>query len=81
MAQKRIPKTGDEFIRLAKRGDCIVRNGHGSHVMVYFGKDKGTQCVPRGNKQLGPGLHSSLVKAFVAAGLLAMMFGWINLIG
>ena len=72
---KKQPKTGEEFIELAKKSDTVgnVREGKGSHVIVEF-KDGTSISVPiHGNKQLGKGILHKITKAFKAAGVLGMI--------
>jgi hypothetical protein len=75
MMAEREPKTGQDFIQLARKSDRVVeiREGKGSHAVVKF--DDGTSVsVPiHGNKQLGKGMVQKLKKAFKAAGVLVLI--------
>jgi hypothetical protein len=66
------PKTGQDFVDLAKKSDKVsnVRTGKGSHVVVEF-KDGSSVSVPvHGHEQLGKGILHKITKAFKAAGVL-----------
>jgi len=69
------PKTGKEFVDLAKKSEEVtnVREGKGSHVVIEF-KDGTSVSVPvHSNKQLGKGILHKITKAFQAAGILGLI--------
>ncbi|HZY44198.1 MAG TPA: hypothetical protein VFF70_05535 [Anaerolineae bacterium] len=81
MAAKQ-PKTGQEFVDLAKKSEKVsnVRTGKGSHVVVEF-KNGSSITVPiHGHQQLGRGILHKITKAFKAAGalLIILMLLWIG---
>ena len=81
MAQKQ-PKTGEDFVQLARKSDKVrnIREGRGSHVVVEF-EDGTSVSVPiHGNMQLGKGIRHKLLKAFKAAGVivLILIFLWLS---
>jgi hypothetical protein len=66
------PKTGKDFVDLARKSDKVraIREGKGSHVIIEF-EDGSSVSVPiHGNKQLGKGLHQKLLKTFKSAGVI-----------
>jgi hypothetical protein len=68
------PKTGKDFVQLAKKSDKVagVREGKGSHAIVEF-KDGTSVSVPvHGSKQLGKGILHKITKAFKAAGVIGL---------
>ncbi len=69
------PKTGKDFIRLARESDKVskIREGKGSHVVVEF-KDGSSVSVPvHGSKQLSKGILHAIMKAFKAAGVIGLI--------
>jgi predicted RNA binding protein YcfA (HicA-like mRNA interferase family) len=73
MARKE-PKSGKDFVQLARKSDKVqnIRQGKGSHVIVEF-QDGTSASVPvHGNKQLGKGIRHKLLKIFKAAGVIAL---------
>lgn len=69
------PKTGKDFVQLARKSDKVesIREGKGSHVVIEF-KDGTSVSVPvHGNQQLGKGILSKLFKAFRAAGVVIFL--------
>lgn len=74
MAKKQ-PKTGRDFVQLARESDCVIeiREGKGSHVVVEF-KDGTSVSIPgHGNRQLGKGILHKIIKAFKAAGVIGLI--------
>ncbi len=81
MATKR-PKTGKEFVELARESDKVnnVREGKGSHVVVEF-RDGTSVTIPvHDKKQLGKGILHKITRVFKATGLLGiiLMILWIG---
>ena len=69
------PKTGKDFVHLARRSNKVreIRAGKGSHVIIEF-EDGSSVSVPvHGNKHLGKGILSKLLKAFRAAGVVILL--------
>lgn len=69
------PKTGKDFVQLARKSDQVrmIREGKGSHVVIEF-KDGTSVSVPvHGNQQLGKGIFNKLLKAFRAAGVVILL--------
>lgn len=66
-------RSGQDFLRIAEHaageGRCTIRNGHGSHAVIRTPAGTSIPVPVHGNKQLGPGLRSKLIKWFLAAGL------------
>ena len=74
MAKKQ-PKTGRDFVQLARKSDCVIeiREGKGSHVVVEF-KDGTSVSIPaHGNRQLGKGILHKIIKAFKSAGVIGLI--------
>lgn len=71
MAESQL-KTGKDFISVAKKSDKVrnIREGKGSHVIVEFEDGTSVSVPVHGNKQLGKGILSKLLKAFRNAGIL-----------
>ncbi len=71
----RQPKTGKEFVELAKKSDQVtnVREGKGSHVVVEFKNGTSITIPVHGNNQLGKGILHKITKAFQAAGILGII--------
>lgn len=64
-------QSGSDFIHYAETHGAQVRNGHGSHKVVYIND---TQIVvPCHNKDLGTGLRCKIIKFFQLAGLLVIV--------
>jgi len=74
MARKQ-PKTGKDFVRLARKSDKVakVREGKGSHVVVEFTDSTSVSVPVHGNRQLGKGILRKIMKAFKAAGVIGVI--------
>ena len=72
---KRLPKTGKDFVRLARASDKVarIRAGKGSHVIVEFVDGSSVTVPVHGKRQLGTGIRHKLLKAFKAAGVLTLV--------
>lgn len=63
---------GKEAIKLAKKNNCEVRNGHGDHFIIYSPDRKSSVVVV--NRKMGKGLGCKAYKWFKLMGLLTLIF-------
>lgn len=64
-------RTSREFIAYARRRDCEIIRGKGSHVKAR--NDKGLAIIPDHPGDLPVGTRRAIVKAFVAMGIAAFV--------
>lgn len=78
------PKTGNDFVELARKSDAVqrIREGKGSHVVVEFNDGSSASIPVHGNRDLGKGIRHKLLKAFKLAGItwLIILAIWIILV-
>ncbi|MFZ5909998.1 MAG: type II toxin-antitoxin system HicA family toxin [Chloroflexota bacterium] len=69
------PKTGKDFIQLARKSDKVskIRAGKGSHVVVEFEDGTSVSVPAHGNKQLSKGILHAIMQAFKAAGVIGLI--------
>ena len=81
---KRQPKTGKDFVQIARKSDKVtrIREGKGSHVVVEFTDGTSVSVPVHANRQLGKGILHQITKAFKAAGviLVLLFLAWMILI-
>lgn len=65
-------KTGDDFLRYARRQGAEIRNGKGSHFIVST--ERGQCTVPVHNSDLGKGIRCKILKTFLSIGLAGLFF-------
>lgn len=72
---KRQPKTGKDFVQIAKKSDKVtrIREGKGSHVVVEFTDATSVSVPVHANRQLGKGILHQITKAFKAAGVIIFL--------
>ena len=71
---KKEPKSGKDFLQLARKSDKVkeIREGKGSHVIVKFKNNTSISVPVHGNKQLKTGIYRKILKIFKAAGVIAL---------
>lgn len=83
MAQRE-PKTGTDFVELARKSDAVqrIREGKGSHVVVEFNDGSSVSIPVHGKHDLGKGIRHKLLKAFKLAGVtwLIILVIWFLLV-
>ncbi len=65
-------RSGSDFVKYAYRHKAEVNGGHGGHIKVST--EKGTAIVPYHNHEMGTGLRQKLIKAFIALGLIFILY-------
>lgn len=79
---EREPKTGREFVQIARKSDKVqtVREGKGSHVIVEFEDGTSVSVPVHGNEELGKGIRHKIWKAFKAAGVFVLFLLFVILL-
>lgn len=71
---KKEPKSGKDFLRLARSSDKVkeIREGKGSHVVIKFKNNTSVSVPVHGNKQLKKGIYRKILKIFKTAGVIGI---------
>lgn len=71
---KKEPKSGKDFVNLARKSDKVkeIREGNGSHVVVKFENNTSVSVPVHGNEQLKKGIYQKILKIFKAASVIGL---------
>ncbi len=67
-----MPKSGEYYVKLARKHGLTVENGKGSHAKIIAPEGRGYMIVPL-HRELGKGLECVVIKWFKAVGILAVL--------